>query len=668
MSGTKNVGQVAGVFIGTSAPSNTKLIWYDSTPNQQCHKVYDPATGMWKTLNPVIVANTTYSELVNNAKKNGLSIGKFYQITDKSNVLAIAITKTKVQYSDSLGNILVDDLGTNIQYHVSSSNLLIDDLAGVFNTSTNKLVFSFDEGIPDVDNDFLFGKKRVGTKWSLIKFKISSFLSSSTGNSISWKNGFFFNFSDSIKAILNKVGGIVGYDAYANKVEALQKNIDTVSKANQDIVRNANQSITDKTTDTEIYNKKLQNSIETSVAAGDVLKGDTLFTIVSKFQRWVNQFKYATGIRLSKSFADAKRQEYINNNDTVESAFQKIQYMLKNPTTTAQLPNGWSTDAVRDDGKPNTQPQVYTAFSQDGYPVAGDSIFYAFAKIVDYIQNVTKYSTLSTGWKEKDYSVSAPISFPVAGDSIDEAFAKTIGRLRQLGEITSKGVLRSHESVNSKNIVTDFQIDGGSLTFRDTYGNGYRAYMGYSEFSLQKSNDKVFQANNSGLYHKSNTTTFLNNGVYSSVLFENSEVYSGESAALQAISTGNARETYDAFFQRLKIGSLTYKTYFMTATSYNISNIGFVVFNAKTNGDIYLPTNPDNGRQVLIAQSSTGAINVHSSGSDRIDTVNESKDVVTINERGAVFAFIYLSGVRYDADPAGTTGLWQYAKWSRTNT
>ena len=120
MSASKNLGQVAGLFVGTSAPENTSLIWYDSTPNQRCHKVYDDDKKLWVALNPQIVSLTTYSELVMNAKKNGLSIGKFYQISDKSNVLAIAVTTTKVMYSDSLGNILIDDLGTNIQYHVSS--------------------------------------------------------------------------------------------------------------------------------------------------------------------------------------------------------------------------------------------------------------------------------------------------------------------------------------------------------------------------------------------------------------------------------------------------------------------------------------------------------------------------------------------------------------------
>ena len=395
MSKTKNLGQVSGVFIGKSAPKNTSIIWYDDTPSQMCHKVYDPVTNSWKVLSPDIVSNTTYSELVLNAKKNSLSVGKHYVITDKSNVLAIAITATKVQYPDSLGNILIDDLGTNIQYHVSSSNLLIDDLSGVFNVESNKLVFQFQEQTNvNIETDYLFGKVRSGKKWILSKFRFSSLISKDANNSISWSNGLFFSFKNAINKILNKSGGVVGYDDYSKKVSQIDKSIENVSKNNQEIVANANKSIAEKTKDSVIYDKKIQNKIDVVTAPGDVLKGDSLFTIVSKFQRWINQFKYATGISLSKSFADARTQQYINNNDTVETAFAKVQYMLKNPTTSGMLPENWSTAAKSEDGG-IPEPGVYnSAFLQDGFPVAGDSIFYAFAKIVDFIQQSDDFITI----------------------------------------------------------------------------------------------------------------------------------------------------------------------------------------------------------------------------------------------------------------------------------
>lgn len=394
MSKTKNLGQVSGVFIGKSAPKNTTIIWYDDTPNQMCHKVYDPVANVWKVLSPDIVSNTTYSELVLNAKKNGLSVGKHYTIIDKSNVLAIAITATKVQYIDSLGNILIDDLGTNIQYHVSSSNLLIDDLSGVFNVESNKLVFKFQEQANvNIETDYLFGKVRNGTKWILSKFRFSSLISKDNGNSISWNNGLFFSFKNAINKILNKSGGIVGYDDYSKKISQIDINIENVSKNNQTIVSNADKVITEKTKDIEIFNKKIYESIEITTAPGDILKGDTLFTIISKIQRWINYFKYATGVKISDKFSDVDSKQFVNNNDTVESAFAKIQYILKNPTTTGVLPDDWSTGARFENGKFDTTGN-YTAFKEHGVPVAGDSIFYAFAKIVDFIKQSEDFITI----------------------------------------------------------------------------------------------------------------------------------------------------------------------------------------------------------------------------------------------------------------------------------
>lgn len=376
MGNTKNLGQVAGLFIGLSAPENTTLVWYDSTPNQQCHKVYDVAKKTWIALNPQIVAQTTYSELVNNAKKNGLAIGKFYQITDKSNTLAIAIASTKVQYVDSIGNLLIDDLGTNAQYHVSSDNLLIDDLGGVRDKTTNKLIFQFSDLTPNNSTDYLLGKARSGNKWVLAKFAISKFLSTVSGNSLTWNNGLFFNFKYAIASILDKDGGVISKEVYDRNLEVLKKSLNSISKENQTIIQNANDAIKNGTADDVIFDKINTKNIDTSVFPGDILKGDTLFTIVSKVQRWINRFKYATGIQLSRSFSEAKTLQYINNNDTVESALGKIQYILKNPTTSSVLPSDWSTSAI----------SGTTAYMTDGFPKSGDTIFYAFSKIVDYLQ------------------------------------------------------------------------------------------------------------------------------------------------------------------------------------------------------------------------------------------------------------------------------------------
>lgn len=673
MSKTKNLGQVSGVFIGMAAPKNTSIIWYDDTPSQRCHKVYDPVTNSWVALSPDIVSNTTYSELIFNAQKNGLSIGKHYVITDKSNVLAIAITATKVQYPDSLGNILVDDLGTNIQYHVSSSNLLIDDLSGVFNVESNKLVFQFQEQENvNIDTDYLFGKVRSGTKWVLSKFRFSSLISKDANNSISWSNGLFFSFKNAINKILNKSGGIVGYDDYTKKVNQIDKSIENVSKNNQQIVANANKSITDKTKDSAIYDKKLQSNIDVVTAPGDVLKGDSLFTIVSKFQRWINRFKYATGISLSKSFADARTQQYINNNDTVESAFAKVQYMLKNPTTSGMLPENWTTGAKRDEGG-FADPSAYSAFHEDGFPVAGDSIFYAFAKIVDFIQGVGEYGKLSSTWQELGYS--GTVAYPGAGDTFDNAFQKLVAKFKQLGSISNGRLEYIIDTGSSNRKITIFDLKNGSLQFNDDAGGTsmldgyslqfreeYKAHYGYNKISMKDETDSEYLlVNSSRFQYKIDTTSILKNSVYSAALIETTEDYSGDSCALQAYASGGNKNTYDAFFQRLKIGSFTFNTVYVNAANYYITRErGLVIWNATSAGNLYLPNQPENGLMILVLQGSNAGFNIYAQGTDKIDTIGESVKNVGINERGAVFAFIYVASIFYGSD---TPGLWECSKW-----
>ena len=358
---SKNLGQIAGVHIGTTPPTNTLLIWYDNTPSQLIHKVYNPSTKLWGALDPEIVTNITYSELTTLAKNTGLTIGKYFQLTDASNVLAIAITTTKVQYTDSKGNILIDDLGSNIQYHVSSSNLQIDDLSGVFDETNKKLVFQFDEYVPVISTDYLFGKVKRGTTWILAKFKFNSLLSTVTNNSLSWNSGLFFSFSAAIKNVLNKKGGVVGYDEYTTNNTKLNTSIDNVGKNNENIIANVDKALTEATTPSEIYAKAIPSAPATGYAPGDVLKGDTLLLIINKFQRWINSFKYATGIKLSSSFT-TKTNGKVNNNDTVESAISKLQN--QNNNIDLSLPENW---------EPYSNPNVNLA--------AGDDYNLALSKI-----------------------------------------------------------------------------------------------------------------------------------------------------------------------------------------------------------------------------------------------------------------------------------------------
>jgi len=296
---TKNLEQVAGLWIGNSAPENTSLIWYDNTPAIRTHKIYDFAVGAWVVLDKNAISAITYSELRNLARNTGLTQGSWYKVTDQGNILALAITTTKVQYVDINNNFVIDDLASNATYVVTSSNLLIDDIQGVWNANDKKLMFSFADTVQD-DNtadDYIFGKKRRNSVWSLAKYKLSSLVSSVTGNSITWNKGFFFNFRKNLQDNTNVSGGVVGKDTYDTDKAALQQSIDNVAASNQAILNSAKNYTDGKVAASEIYSKALP-SAPTAGTAIDIASGDTLSSIITKIQRWINQFKTASGIKV----------------------------------------------------------------------------------------------------------------------------------------------------------------------------------------------------------------------------------------------------------------------------------------------------------------------------------------------------------------------------------
>ena len=323
---SQNLGQVAGLWIGTTAPTNTTLIWYDSTPAIRCHKVYDAAAAAWVVLSPTVVTAITYSVLKNLAQGEGLTQGGWFKITDQGNILALAITSTKIQYVDVNNNFTIDDLAANSTYVVSSSNLLIDDVVGVWDTISKKLKFSFEATSQD-DNtgeDYLFGKKTRNNVWKLAKYKFSEFISAVTGNSLSWNKGIFFNFNKALSDKIDVKGGIVSKDVYDEDKAIMQQSIDNVSSSNQQILNTAKEYTNSKTTSDEIYGKSLSVAPTPSVAV-DIAKGDSLFMIVNKVQRWITQFKVATGIKVSQDFEASPEISNITKNDTVDSALRKVQ-------------------------------------------------------------------------------------------------------------------------------------------------------------------------------------------------------------------------------------------------------------------------------------------------------------------------------------------------------
>lgn len=341
MAGSKNLGQVAGIYVGTTPPENIKMIWWDSTSSQQCHKVYDYNLKQWVILNQGILSTITYTELRNIALTVGLSLGKFYVVTDKGNVLALSITRTKVQYVDISGNLLVDDLGSNIQYYVSSNNLTIDGETGVFNQESTKLNFNFVEAVPNIDTAYIYGKDRTSSSSSvmrLIKFKLSSLISTVTGNALTWNSGLYFNFNQTLLDLGDKKGGVVLFDTYTKEQEVQDQSIENIANNYNALVSQVNALVTSATSDVNIMNKKI-TALQTGGEPIDAAAGDTLYTVLSKFQRYINKFKYATGIFLSKNFSELNVSGNVNNNDSVETALAKLQKQVKTVGTDSLVDN-----------------------------------------------------------------------------------------------------------------------------------------------------------------------------------------------------------------------------------------------------------------------------------------------------------------------------------------
>lgn len=624
---TKNLGQVAGVYIGNTPPENIILIWYDNTPSQMRHKIYDPGLSQWVVLDQNVISLITYSELVNIAKNVGLSIGQYFQIKDKGNALALAITTTKVQYDDELGNILIDDLGTNIQYHVTSSNLLVDDVAGVFDTVNKKLVFQFKEMVPDFTaDDYIMGKVLRNNVWSLAKYRLSSFLSKVTGNSISWNGGFFFNFGDALKGQLDKKGGVVAKDTYDTDMQKVNQDIENVGKANQQIIDNANKAITDATSDTAIYDKK-SPALETGGEPTDAAKGDSLLTILSKFQRYITRFKYATGIRVSQDFTDAVQPEYVNNNDTVDSALRKIQYWLKNAGTGSKL---------------------------------------------------------SPDWAPKDYA--GTIADVAGGDSLDEAFAKAIGKLNQIGTI-SNGQVRSKATTSGGTSRTIFNLASAILSFYRDGTSGHNVSLSSSSgLSIKDSNNYGLVANGDGLDFQSQTQQIFDIPAYEKSGLSN--VYGGASAlyrgkaisiapgytslgiisALSAVCNWNGLtpsggyQVFDAYFANFKAGGLSLGLIHLSSTDlYLDTDCSFVSCTNSENKNVFLPADPHDGQLIIVNQVNSANIAVHGNGRRICNDTN----VDSVNIGSARSCGIFVFNPNIATDPGYKWGMWVFERWSR---
>lgn len=622
---SKNLGQVSGVYVGNMPPTNTILIWYDNTPTQLRHKIYDPALMQWVVLDQSVITSTTYSELVNSARTAGLSVGQYFVITDKYNALALVITSTKVQYSDNLGNILIDDLGINIQYHVSSSNLQIDDVTGVFDTVNKKLVFAFDEQTASLSADeYILGKSKRNNVWSLVKYKLQSFLSKVAGNSITWNGGFFFSFSEALKSTIDKSGGIVGKDAYDADKERLTTSINNVAKENQNIIQNAHDELIEATKPGVFYETKLPQSINEDEEAVNVQKGDTLMSIISKIQRWINKFKTATGIRISQDFTDKVTFQYVNNNDTVDSAIRKLQYWIKNISVGGVLPEDW---------------EAKDKYNEIESVKANDSISDAFAKIVGVLKQIG--TTISNG---KIYSYNARLTaqegVPVYNKST--TFDLYDGILSFQFESAKQHIVSKKAEISAENGVEIIDTVFGS-SVNISGANGFKATLP----TVQKIDLLGNESEN-----KMCVSVVLNGkGVVPAA--ESNDKLTKFYAALTAICNkggilNNYIPIYDAYFSKLKIGSCHFSTLIIrtNAQTFLDNAVTYVIIKAidtTVNRQIFLPTNPYEGQFIVFdnyTDDSNGSVTIQGNGSLINMGRSLSKESATITTSDQIiFAF-----------------------------
>ena len=376
----QNIGQVSGLWIGNTPPENNKLIWFDTGNN--LHKSYDFAMGVWipMTMNPIV--NKTYSELQNLAAHNNISQGTFYLITNLG-YLALAITSTKIQYTDNNNNVVIDDLISNKTYCITSENLLIEDKTGVWDVSTNTLKFNFEETnisneVSDITSDYVLGTKvRNGIKY-LSKYKISSFLSRVANNAISWNKGFYLNFLTTLQSYYNQNGGVVRYETFLNAIESIEMLLGQIQTNINDI---------------NIWNKQLPNLFLPQTNPTDIGVGDTLKIIVDKVQGWINKFKTAKGSVLSSDY-NVISESVPAIGDTVEKAIGKLEYQVQG------LPSNWTPSS--DDSNPTVS--------------AGQTFAQAFAKVQRWFNLFWDIS--STSFKSKaiaNDSLTPVFNFVISG-------------------------------------------------------------------------------------------------------------------------------------------------------------------------------------------------------------------------------------------------------------
>lgn len=324
---TVDIGTIAGISIGATAPSNQAIIWYDTTDG--LHKSYNQSLGEWVPMSQAIVAEIAdFNDLINKANlPGGLPIGAFYHVVKRDsdanwNTMVWVVGSTRVQYVDKQNNIIVEDLagqGTTTQY-VASTNYFFDNVVATFDAATSKLNFQF-QSVTDnpAMTDVLYGMRMVGENATLVKRTIQSLISKSPKNSLAFVDGLYFNFSAAMKGVIvseqTDDTTVIGYKQYTADYAAMNK----VFKDVQDIVRDWQNNSREM-----IFTSKLieVNPVTATVAAPqDLTPNDDITAAFNKIQGWYNRLKLATGASLSSDYVKApSKSRYPEGGDTVQQA------------------------------------------------------------------------------------------------------------------------------------------------------------------------------------------------------------------------------------------------------------------------------------------------------------------------------------------------------------